>query len=60
MLGNSNRDIKGLYLMAAEDIFSMLEEHNTAGIDGMSVWVSYFEIYCGQLLDLLNNRQRYV
>ncbi|XP_072039225.1 LOW QUALITY PROTEIN: uncharacterized protein [Amphiura filiformis] len=54
MLGN--KETKGLYLLAAEDIFSLLAEDKTGS--RLSVWVSYFEIYCGQLFDLLNARQR--
>ncbi|XP_077988634.1 kinesin-like protein KIF24 [Glandiceps talaboti] len=54
MLGNGK--VQGLYLLAAKDIFSVLQ----SGYHGrsLSVWISYFEIYCGQLFDLLNARKR--
>ncbi|XP_071794176.1 uncharacterized protein [Asterias amurensis] len=55
MLGNSV--IKGLYLLAAEDIFATLNASRKSGNE-LAVWASYFEIYCGQLFDLLNDRQR--
>ena len=51
MMGPPNRDEKsilGMYAMAANDLFY--------AYDGL-VYVSFFEIYCGKLYDLLNNRQ---
>eukprot|EP01135_Chromosphaera_perkinsii_P006033 Nk52_evm4s383 gene=Nk52_evmTU4s383 len=53
MMGNSK--IKGLYLLAAKDIFKMLacEEYSD-----LSVHVGFFEIYCGQLFDLLHDRKQ--
>jgi len=41
--------IPGLYLLAIQDIFDMLSP-------GQFVTVSFYEIYCGKLYDLLNNR----
>ncbi|XP_038077083.1 uncharacterized protein LOC119744936 [Patiria miniata] len=55
MLGNHG--VKGLYLLAAEDIFNTLNASGQSGKE-LAVWASYFEIYCGQLFDLLNERQR--
>ncbi|XP_053406268.1 kinesin-related protein 3-like [Mercenaria mercenaria] len=54
MIGN--REIPGLYLLAAHDIFSIIESAQYG--TGVKVWVSFFEIYCGQLFDLLNKRNR--
>ncbi|XP_006818343.1 uncharacterized protein LOC102803413 [Saccoglossus kowalevskii] len=54
MLGNGK--VQGLYLLAAKDIFSLL--HSGYHGHNLSVWISYFEIYCGQLFDLLNGRKR--
>ncbi|BFY97058.1 hypothetical protein BsWGS_00098 [Bradybaena similaris] len=54
MLGNENAP--GLYLLAGQDIFSIIQA-GTHG-RGLHVWVSFFEIYCGQLFDLLNRRNR--
>ncbi|XP_067664955.1 uncharacterized protein [Haliotis asinina] len=54
MMGNEN--VPGLYLLASRDIFSIIESKQYG--DGLHVWVSFFEIYCGQLFDLLNRRNR--
>ena len=43
----------GLYFLAAQDVFRILERPEHAGT---TVGVSLFEIYCGKLLDLLNDR----
>jgi kinesin family protein 2/24 len=50
MLGDGN-SVQGLYLLAAYDIFKQLSQLNR-----LSVWVSFYEIYCGKLHDLLNDR----
>jgi len=44
----------GIFLLAASDIFQKLtmKEHNHLG-----VYIAFYEIYCGKLFDLLNNRQ---
>ncbi len=49
MLGDGH-SVKGLYLLAAEDIFKM---HKSKDLD---VWISFYEIYCGKLYDLLNDK----
>ena len=46
---------QGLYILACRDIFRLLKQPQYAG---MSAWVSFFEIYQGQLYDLLNERKR--
>ncbi|XP_018424545.1 PREDICTED: kinesin-like protein KIF24 [Nanorana parkeri] len=46
----------GLYALAARDIFRLLE--STQPSKDLSVWISFYEIYCGQLYDLLNGRKR--
>ena len=51
MMGNT-KQIPGLYLLAAYDIFSILQNYNN-----FSIWVSFYEIYCGKLFDLLNDRK---
>ena len=51
MLG-SRPQIPGLYLLAAFDIFTLLQNYK-----GYSIWVSFYEIYCGKLFDLLNERK---
>jgi len=63
MMGDSalseNREITGsvpgLYLLACQDIFYMLEAPQ---FKNLSIWISFYEIYCGKLFDLLNNRQQ--
>ncbi|RNF18796.1 putative MCAK-like kinesin [Trypanosoma conorhini] len=49
MLGKDAQE--GIYLMAARDLYSRLEP-------GMSIVVSFFEIYGGKLFDLLNEREK--
>ncbi|XP_061585215.1 kinesin-like protein KIF24 [Cololabis saira] len=44
----------GLYALAARDIFAQLSTTHSS----LVVFVSFFEIYCGQLHDLLNHRKR--
>ena len=51
MMGVSDGSIPGLYLLAANDIVNMLEEYQDFFLQ-----VSFYEIYCGKLYDLLKNR----
>ncbi|XP_043858926.1 kinesin-like protein KIF24 [Dromiciops gliroides] len=46
----------GLYALAAEDIFRQIDLAQPKR--DLSVWISFYEIYCGQLYDLLNGRKR--
>ena len=50
MLGDGG-PVRGLYLLAAEDIFKQLQNRND-----IEVWLSFYEIYCGKLYDLLNDK----
>jgi len=43
----------GMYLLSAFDIFSYLEWEC---YNHLEIWVSFYEIYCGKLYDLLNER----
>ena len=43
----------GLYLLSAYDIFNYLEDEK---YNHLEIWVSFYEIYCGKLFDLLNER----
>ncbi|ORX54370.1 kinesin-domain-containing protein [Hesseltinella vesiculosa] len=45
----------GLYVMAAKDIFALLE---TPEYDHLSASVGFYEIYQGRLFDLLNERKQ--
>uniref|UniRef100_A0A8C0ERQ4 Kinesin family member 24 n=1 Tax=Bubo bubo TaxID=30461 RepID=A0A8C0ERQ4_BUBBB len=46
----------GLYALAAKDIFRHLEASQSR--KDLIVLISFYEIYCGQLYDLLNGRKR--
>ncbi|NXY78474.1 KIF24 protein, partial [Glareola pratincola] len=46
----------GLYALAAKDIFRQLEASQSR--KDLLVLISFYEIYCGQLYDLLNGRKR--
>ena len=48
------RSIPGLYILAAEDVFQILNKSQS----GLKIYVSFYEIYCGKLHDLLNERQQ--
>ena len=50
MLGDGGK-VRGLYLLAAFDIFDQIRHFS-----GLAVWVSFYEIYCGKLYDLLNEK----
>eukprot|EP00063_Salmo_salar_P041332 XP_014016167.1 PREDICTED: kinesin-like protein KIF24 [Salmo salar] len=53
---------QGLYALAARDIFTQLHSTQDCGNSTVPshvyVYVSFFEIYCGQLYDLLDCRKR--
>ena len=51
MIGN--KKMPGMYLLASMDIFYYL---NLSKYSGFSIWLSFYEIYCGKLYDLLNDR----
>ena len=52
MMGTSDGQIPGLYLMASCDIMHTLSQYKE-----LALVVSFYEIYCGKLFDLLNNRE---
>lgn len=54
MLGSSTK-MPGLYALAVRDIF----KHQSTSQTLTLVYVSFFEIYCGQLYNLLDRRKRY-
>lgn len=51
MMGTNDGSVPGLYLLAAHDIINLL--HSFADY---CLQVSFYEIYCGKLYDLLNKR----
>ncbi|NXN88232.1 KIF24 protein, partial [Bombycilla garrulus] len=54
MIGNHRNP--GLYALAARDIFRHVEASPSR--KDLVVLISFYEIYCGQLYDLLNERKR--
>ena len=51
MMGVNDGSVPGLYLMAPNDIINLLQSYPE-----YALLVSFYEIYCGKLYDLLNNR----
>jgi kinesin family protein 2/24 len=49
MMGPGDGSVPGLYLLAAYDIITMLQSYPELYLS-----VSFYEIYCGKLFDLLN------
>ena len=55
LFGNSNKNtIFGVYALSGYDIFQII--NNDKKFQNLSIFVSFYEIYCGKLYDLLNNR----
>lgn len=50
-MGTSDGSVSGMYTLAAYDIIEMLEAY-----EGLELFISFYEIYCGKLYDLLNKR----
>ena len=50
-MGLNDGSVPGLYLLAAHDIINLLNSYPAYALQ-----VSFYEIYCGKLYDLLNNR----
>src|SRR6218665_104163 len=53
-----SRTIPGMYQLAGEDLFAIA--HSGRYREPLRLWVSFYEIYCGHLYDLLNKRKRFV
>jgi len=53
MMGTSDGSVSGMYTLAAYDILKLLGAY-----EGLELFVSFYEIYCGQLYDLLNKRTK--
>lgn len=54
MNGDLENNCPGMYYLGAEDIFALRDQ----GYQHLTISVSFFEIYCGKLFDLLNNREQ--
>ena len=56
MMGSNNENgqpIPGLYLLSCIDLFKYLKKREYSSLE---IWVSFYEIYCNKLFDLLNNK----
>lgn len=51
-MGPTDGTVPGLYLLAAYDVINLLNSYTD-----LELKVSFYEIYCGKLQDLLNNRE---
>lgn len=51
MMGTTDGSVSGMYTLAAYDIIDMLNNY-----EDLDLFVSFYEIYCGKLYDLLNKR----
>jgi kinesin family protein 2/24 len=51
---NGDGRVAGLYVLGAQDIFHLRDQGK---FRHLSISLSFYEIYCGRLHDLLNNRQ---
>ena len=51
MMGPSDGTIPGLYLLASYDVIDLLNSYND-----LALHLSFYEIYCGKLYDLLNKK----
>jgi kinesin family protein 2/24 len=52
MMGTTDGKVPGLYLLASYDIINYLTH-----FPDLVLVISFYEIYCGKLFDLLNNRK---
>ena len=52
MMGTSDASVPGLYLLASYDVVNFLNQY-----EDLELYLSFYEIYCGKLYDLLNNRE---
>ncbi|TNN55545.1 Kinesin-like protein KIF2C [Liparis tanakae] len=55
--GRQQDSSKGIYAMAAQDVFTYLNHRKFAHLE-LSAYVSFFEIYNGKVYDLLNEKAK--
>jgi kinesin family protein 2/24 len=51
MMGTSDNTVPGLYVLAAFDVIELLQQY-----EDLEIYLSFYEIYCGKLYDLLNGK----
>ncbi|KAI4885734.1 hypothetical protein NFI96_024813 [Prochilodus magdalenae] len=55
--GKAQNSSKGIYALAAQDVFVLLQQRRYAEMD-LSPYVTFFEIYNGKVFDLLNKKAK--
>ena len=50
-MGPTDGSVSGMYTLASYDLIEILNKY-----EGLELYVSFYEIYCGKLYDLLNKR----
>lgn len=55
MMGDFRKGIDGLYQMATKEIYWYLEDPTYSSL---KIGVSFYEIYCDKIFDLLNGREQ--
>uniref|UniRef100_A0A4W4FF16 Kinesin-like protein n=1 Tax=Electrophorus electricus TaxID=8005 RepID=A0A4W4FF16_ELEEL len=55
--GKAQDSSKGVYSLAAHDVFNLLQQRRYADMD-LSPYVTFFEIYNGKVFDLLNKKTK--
>lgn len=50
-MGTSDGSVPGLYMLAAYDVIELLQQY-----EDLEIYLSFYEIYCGKLYDLLNSK----
>ena len=55
MIGDAEKNVEGLYMLAAKEIFAKIASQKYQDV---KVYISFYEIYCGKLFDLLNGRKQ--
>uniref|UniRef100_A0A3Q0S2P1 Kinesin-like protein n=1 Tax=Amphilophus citrinellus TaxID=61819 RepID=A0A3Q0S2P1_AMPCI len=55
--GKQQNSAKGIYALAAQDVFAYLNHRRYANLD-LSAYVSFFEIYNGKVYDLLHKKAK--
>uniref|UniRef100_A0A4W5PT31 Kinesin-like protein n=1 Tax=Hucho hucho TaxID=62062 RepID=A0A4W5PT31_9TELE len=55
--GKSQNSAKGIYAMAAQDVFALLNQRRYSSLD-LCPYVTFFEIYNSKVFDLLNKKAK--